>query len=403
MSERPKRSQPPHLNMLRDVVHAAAREDRVLWICGGATRAETPPAGVTELRMPRFDEVLDYWPDDMTIRAPAGMTLARLNEILAGRGQELPIDAAAPQRATVGGLVATGLSGSRRLARGTVRDALLGLTQIDADGAVLEFGGRVVKNVAGYDMCKLLLGSWGCLGLIVDATFRVRARPESSRAVVLEPASPAAAESWCAALLASPLAPASIDWVDASLARRWGLAQNPLLIVGYEGLHEDVEGRIRRTQSLLSVTGAALERGAYTELREHIAQLALCDPGHLRASLSSSAVMYWVGRLRDLDSNIAVAAHLGSGVLLLDFSAAAPEALSRVVSEMDEHRVPWIVPRSPVRAASAPMTRFSSDALRLLRSVKTALDPQALFGRGSRFARAAELDTVSGHTGAGFR
>lgn len=398
MSERPARKYAPRLDTLRDAVRDAARTGRTLWLRGGNTLAADPPAAAIDLQVPPADELVEYWPDDMTVRAPAGMTLARLHELLAATGRELPIDAPAPHRTTVGGLIATGLCGSRRLARGTVRDTLLGLTLIDANAELLEFGGRVVKNVAGYDVCKLLLGSWGCLALIVDGTFRVRARPEASRALLFEPAHPAAAESWCAALLASPLAPASIDWIDGDLAGRWNLSGHPSLIVGFEGLREDVDGRLRRTRALLSASGALLEREPYAHFRERLADLALCPHGCIRLSLPSGDVMHWVNRLRDLQPHITAAAHLASGILLLEGSAAAPPSFSRIILECEERRAAFFIPRQPPGPAPIAMTHFPAEVRRLLRGVKSAFDPRAVFGRGSRFAHAAGFDAEPAQT-----
>src|SRR5713101_4660140 len=107
------------------------------------------------LSLQRLDRIVDYQPPDMTVTVEAGMTLAQLQGLLGEHGQWLPIDPPLPEQATIGGIVATNLSGPARLSQGTIRDFLIGLRVVQADGTVIKGGGRVVKNVAGYDLPKL--------------------------------------------------------------------------------------------------------------------------------------------------------------------------------------------------------------------------------------------------------
>ncbi|MGH8010470.1 MAG: FAD-binding oxidoreductase, partial [Candidatus Binatia bacterium] len=131
------------------------------------------------LSLQRLDRIIDYQPADMTVTVEAGMTLARLQTILGEQGQWLPVDPPLPEQATVGGLIATNLSGPARLSQGTIRDFLIGMKAVQSDGTIVKGGGRVVKNVAGYDLPKLYCGSFGTLGVIVEATFKVRPRPQA--------------------------------------------------------------------------------------------------------------------------------------------------------------------------------------------------------------------------------
>ncbi len=122
--------------------------------------------------------ILDYHPEDMTVTAEAELLLSDLQSRLKENGQWLPIDPPFPERTTIGELISQNLSGPRRYAFGTIREHLLGLTVQLADGRVVKSGGKVVKNVAGYDLHKLFVGSRGTLGTIVQATFKVRPSPE---------------------------------------------------------------------------------------------------------------------------------------------------------------------------------------------------------------------------------
>jgi glycolate oxidase FAD binding subunit len=125
--------------------------------------------------MRAMDQVIEHGAGDLVVRVQAGMAIGQLAETLAAAGQELALDV--PAEATVGGVVATGTAGPRRLRYGTPRDLLLGLTVVRADGVIAHSGGKVVKNVAGYDIGKLFCGSGGTLGLITEATFRLHPRP----------------------------------------------------------------------------------------------------------------------------------------------------------------------------------------------------------------------------------
>ncbi|MBY0461537.1 MAG: FAD-binding oxidoreductase, partial [Gemmataceae bacterium] len=123
---------------------------------------------------------------DMTITARAGTTVAHLQAELAKEGQWLPVDVPSPERATLGGILAVNASGPRRLACGTLRDYVIGISFVTDDGVEVKAGGRVVKNVAGYDLMKLQIGALGTLGVVTQVTLKVRPRPEAACAVLVE-------------------------------------------------------------------------------------------------------------------------------------------------------------------------------------------------------------------------
>jgi glycolate oxidase FAD binding subunit len=137
---------------------------------------------VVDLRS--MDQVIEHEAGDLVVRVQAGLTIGQLASALAPAGQELALDV--PAEATVGGVVATGTTGPRRLRYGAPRDLLIGLTVVRADGVIARSGGKVVKNVAGYDIGKLFAGSHGTLGLITEATFRLHPRPAAVAWVTAE-------------------------------------------------------------------------------------------------------------------------------------------------------------------------------------------------------------------------
>ena len=133
----------------------------------------------------RLNRILAHEAADMTVTVEAGITLADLNAALAPAGQRLPLDPPHPERTTIGALIATDACGPLRLSQGKVRDLLIGITVVLADGTLVHGGGRVVKNVAGYDLMKLFTGSFGTLGIIVEATFKLRPVAEHEAVFVL--------------------------------------------------------------------------------------------------------------------------------------------------------------------------------------------------------------------------
>src|SRR5207244_7858793 len=157
----------------------ASRERRTVRIAGGMTKSYLGELRATdlELRTTRLAGIVDHVPADLTVTPAAGTRLADLASALANAGQFLPLDPPHAEEATVGGVIAADSNGFWRARYGGVRDLLIGTRTALADGSVVRSGGRVVKNVAGYDLNKLLVGSLGTLGVIVEATFKVLPLP----------------------------------------------------------------------------------------------------------------------------------------------------------------------------------------------------------------------------------
>ena len=136
------------------------------------------------LSLAKYNQLIDYPARDMTVTVQAGMTMDQLKSILAAEGQELPIDVPDSSQAQIGGVIATGWNGPRRLGMGTIRDYVIGIEAVSGLGKVFHGGGRVVKNVAGFDFCKLLTGSLGTLGIITQVTLKVRPKSTDQKLIV---------------------------------------------------------------------------------------------------------------------------------------------------------------------------------------------------------------------------
>ena len=166
----------------------AARQSAVA-IVGGGTELDlgNPPARVgATISTEHLNEVVEYAPEDQVVTVEAGMTLARLQELLHPNRQRLALDPPAARWASIGGIVATNAYGPRRGRFGAMKDLVLGMTVVRADGVVARGGGKVVKNVAGFDLPKLIVGSLGTLALIATVTLRVHPRPEAERALCFD-------------------------------------------------------------------------------------------------------------------------------------------------------------------------------------------------------------------------
>jgi len=197
-----------------------------------------------------LNQIIEHEPADLIAVAQAGVTLSDFNAKLSENGQWLPLDPPDDGRATLGGVVATGLGGAQQFGYGKPRGSVIGMKVVLADGSVIKMGGRVVKNVAGYDLCKLFTGSYGTLGIIVELNFKLRPRPECERTVIVEgPIGelPAKARS----IIATGLFPVAAEIVSPAFASLIGIATNrPVMLVRFAGNEVAVKYQIERTLAL---------------------------------------------------------------------------------------------------------------------------------------------------------
>ncbi len=196
------------------VVRAAAAGGLAVVPRGGGTklaRGNPPRRADVVLALHRLDRVVEHAHGDMTATVEAGVPLAALQRQLARQRQFVPLESHMPERATVGGVLATADSGALRLRYGPPRDLVLGVTVVLADGTIARSGGKVVKNVAGYDLPKLMTGALGTLGVLVAATLRLYPSPEHEVTIGLDPGDPAALERMLSALRAAPVTPTAVQ------------------------------------------------------------------------------------------------------------------------------------------------------------------------------------------------
>jgi glycolate oxidase FAD binding subunit len=340
----------------------------------------------------RLDQVIEHAAGDLVVTVQAGVTLAALQERLAAEGQRLALDP--PGGATVGGLIATNAAGPLRFRYGAPRDLLIGITIVRADGMIAKAGGKVVKNVAGYDLGKLFAGSLGTLGLITEATFRLHPLPAVSEWVVAAAADAGAAAEIVLAAARSPVAPSAIelDWPSTA-----GVVTVSVLL---EGDDSSVAERVAVLANVLKAEPAG-RRSAPTKRAGR-------NPGGLgsQTPVTTIKVGFWAGRLAAvLDAVSAGAAahaidasvHGSAGAGVLDLSVADGAAGGRVASFVAELRAAVTAAAGEMPAGSVVVVdgpaevRAAVDAwgpvpsLDLMRAVKDQFDPGHRMAPG-RFA-----------------
>lgn len=197
-------------------------------------------------------KILEHTPEDMTVTVEAGMTLAELQKQLRQQQQWLPIDPPSAEILTIGKLIDTNASGPRRFGYGTIRDFLIGIKVALADGTIVHSGGKVVKNVAGYDLMKLFIGAQGSLATVLEATFKLRPLPEVEQFVQAQCETLEQADRLIEAVIRSDITPVVIDLMSAECGVRNAelKKKNFTLVLGFAGTREEVDWQMGRAREL---------------------------------------------------------------------------------------------------------------------------------------------------------
>ncbi len=357
---------------------------------GTSTSLGNPPA-VLDLVVStaRMNEVIEHVPGDQVVRVGAGLRLQDLQERLAGSNQMLAVDP--PERgagATVGGVVASNSSGPRRYRYGTIRDLIIGITVVLPDGTVAKAGGKVVKNVAGYDLGKLFTGSLGTLGVIANANFRLHPLPEAARTVSVELGDTAAAGQAVQTVMHSQLVPSAVEL-------HWGEGPK-LLTVLLEGITPAAEAQAEEAEFLLKGFGETRtlsdeeveDLGPYAPpgspgSGEEVALKMAFPPAELTGVLNSTL---GACSRRGLDVP-RIKGQAGIGVLYVGLSGGDEDGRVAVTEELREI---WVRRGGSVVVREAPLSfkrRVEAwgplgTRLELTRRVKEKFDPRGIMNPG---------------------
>jgi glycolate oxidase FAD binding subunit len=256
-------SMPTNASELAELVTMANRDKSSLIVAGNCSKLDW--GGIVKdaksiVSTQKIDRLIAHAVGDLTVTVEAGIKFSTLQEILATAGQFLPLDPAYPTRSTIGGIVATADTGSLRHRYGGVRDLLLGISFVRADGKIAKAGGRVVKNVAGYDMMKLFTGSYGTLGILTEVTLRVYPLPSNSGTVILTGAVDGLSKA-AKILLASTSTPISVDVLSTAFSQHLGISNTPSLVVKFATIPASIT---EQSEQLLAIgKGLGLKGGIW--------------------------------------------------------------------------------------------------------------------------------------------
>ncbi len=362
----------------------------VPWGSGTAMDLGNPPrAADVVVLTDRLSRVIDHDHSNLTVTVQTGITLGDLDRALGEHRQFLPLEPPRAEVATAGGAVAANLSGPRRMLYGGARDLVIGMRVLQAHGSFIKMGGKTVKNVAGYDMGKLFVGSLGTLGVITEVTFKVFPLPETSRTVAIWGADLTVLLALAGTVLASPLLPAAVSVANQDAAAAFG-RNTPGLLVRAQGVEAAVERHERDIKGWAAQTGVEVE--AMTGDAEVELWRAVRDFGWntqraaVRLTVPSGEAPAALGDLQALlPASADLVAHLGTGILWIAAEAAdvTPALMSALRELAVEHSGYLLLARGP-RALKAMGDVWSPEpqALPVMQALKKTFDPHSIFNPG---------------------
>lgn len=335
-----------------------------------------------------LNQVIQHAVGDLTVTVEAGTKFATVQDTVASSGQFLALDPAAPESATMGGIVATADTGSLRQRYGGVRDQLLGITFVRADGQIAKAGGRVVKNVAGYDLMKLFTGSIGTLGIITQVTFRVYPLPEASGTVVLTGEADAISLA-STTLRSSALTPNSADLLSTRLVASLGIGQGLGLITRFSSMTESVKEQSTRLLEVgqqLGLQGilysAGDESDLWQKLREQMGvsttePVITCKIGVVPSG--SVATLTQLDSVAPQQGMGLIHAGSGLGLLRLETCAGMLETVLKMRSFCQEQGGFLSVLEAPITLKQQlDVWGYVGNAQDLMRGIKQQFDPEGL-------------------------
>lgn len=342
---------------------------------------------------------------NFSVQVEAGTVNAELQKRLAEEGLSLPFDPFCMETSTIGGELATNASGPLRAAYGTARDIFLGVTAVSPTGDIIRTGGKTMKNVAGIDLCKLLIGSWGTLGIITDAVMRVLPRAEASRSLLLAFSSAEDAFRVISRLLVSKLTPVSVELMDGATGSHLEASGGPspgendvLLMINIDGNREDVERHQKdicalagetgaRQTSVLKDTEASSIQDAYRRTHRSLFSGPSVVSGKASVPLSNQGEMFRAIRETAAKQGMAagVTVHGYNGILYTCFDENGTDPAA-VISTLKETAAGlegfFIVDSAAPRFRENGNVFPPRDDYKIMRSLKKQFDPRNVLNPG---------------------
>lgn len=393
------------------ILVSAHRENAVIIPRGHGTKmgmGGIPTRADIALSLEQLNSIIEFSSDDLTVTAQAGITLPELQTHLSKKKLFLPIDPpcsreiSSPSPATLGGVVATNSNGPRRLKYNSLRDLILGMKVMLADGTTINIGGKTVKNVSGYDMTKLFIGSLGTLGVIIEITFRLLPLPETGQTLLVSFAELPQAANVVANILASELLPAAIELFSPVGAEMIGMpGEHFLLALDIEDVAEAVNrqsGQMKQiceTEQAIDVsTVEGSERDALWGRIEDWPMLTYESDSQVRCKVSipigsvveTFDIIEEIAQQGELDT--ALMSHAGSGIIYAILTPQTRQARFEWVIENLVSRARQLGGSSTVEYAPTEIKRNIDvwgpprSEIALMRRIKEQLDPKGLLNPG---------------------
>jgi glycolate oxidase FAD binding subunit len=338
------------------------------------------------ISMKRLSRIVAHEPHDMTVVAESGITVGDLNAAMTASRQRLAVDPCNPRITTLGSLVCASHSGPLRLSEGTSRDLLIGVRFVGHGGNLVHGGGRVVKNVAGYDLMKLMGGSFGTLGILTEVTFKVRPFPDEYCLALIPYAR--AADAFAAARILNDALPLSnLDILSSAFATRFNSINQFLLLAGFSGSPLEIGYQAERIRDLIGARGEILDGenalNSYELLRD-------IDFQSISLSAQLAVPPAFLARALDACGNeTEYRAHAGSGVAqIISGENLTTEGAAKTVARWREaahsaHGNLRLLAAAPAIRESLEFFDTPNDgALALMRRLKAAFDPAGIFNPG---------------------
>jgi glycolate oxidase FAD binding subunit len=368
---------------------------------GGGTQLDMglpPTGGDILLSTTRLNNIIEHVPHDLVVIAEAGLPLVTLQEALAKTNQWLALNPDLAQEATIGGLVATNATGPRRLRYGGVRDQIIGIRVVLPDGTIAKGGGKVVKNVAGYDLPKLFTGAMGTLGVIVSATFRLYPLPVASRTVHISASSVTPLCELAVRILGSTLVPTVVD-ILGNTARTNSYTMAVRFEMGQEAVTaqaDTLRAIVAEIQEGVVETIQTLEGNAETQFwaqqslrTSTIIKNDSSNALTLKASLLPTKVADWLTSLEQLCQQQQVSAtwraHAGHGLIfahLTGENAALVASVNALRQAAIAQRGSVVVTEAPFQIARQLDVWGPVPALSVMRNLKARFDPHGTINPG---------------------
>lgn len=326
----------------------------------------------------RIARVLAYEPDDMTIVVEAGATLGEVNRAAGSHKQRLPLDPPAPELATVGAIIGAAHSGPLRLSEGTVRDLLIGVRYVGHGGRIVRGGGRVVKNVAGYDLMRVMTGSFGTLGIVTEATFKVRPVPEN-HALALGAYAGRAEAFAIAQKLHDSIPLIHLEVLSQAAAAAIGHRATYAVVAGFGGNGSEVAWQRATTLDFLG-NGVIFEGKAAADLYLRLRDIPFsADAVAAELAVAPAELARCIG-----ECGAEFRAHGGSGVAELWAEHGAQGGVERVgrwreAARLGRGSLRVLQAPAAVRPALEFFDRPAAGALTLMKRLKSTFDPAGIF------------------------